>query len=207
MLLQQPHGFTGIAAQRGADQRSMFTGHVAIFVVPNGSRPPAIQLGRIAKRQRHRAQPLIRAGGKQCCVKARVCQRPLFAHQHRVTVGLHRGAVERMVRRHELALPGDVAVLDRHPQHKTLELAARSCEILEIIVRERGDAKPVLRFGLDQTLLGQSRQPLAQHTGAAVVAVGQLGEAQPGAWQDAAGQDVGAELRVHLLTAGDGSQW
>ena len=62
-----------------------------------------------------------------------MCKRPLLGHQRRVALGLHRRAIERMMGGDDLALPSDVAVLDRHPQHQTLELAARRREIFEIV--------------------------------------------------------------------------
>ena len=59
MFIQQPHSFGGITAQRGAHQCTMFTLHIAIFIVAERPRPPSIQLGRVAQRERHVAQPLI----------------------------------------------------------------------------------------------------------------------------------------------------
>ena len=114
------------------------------------------------------------------------------------------------MRCHDLALPSDVAVLDRHAQHETFELATRCREVLEIILRDRSDVEPVLRFGLHQSLLGKACETLADDAGAAVVAFGELGEPQLGAGQHPARQDVGAQLGIDLLGTGDaasGDRW
>ena len=66
--------------------------------------------------------------------------------------------------------------------------------------------KAVLRLGLHEALLGEAGEPLAHDAGAAVVALGELGESQLGAGQQATRQDVGAELHVDLLGPRDRSQ-
>ena len=71
-------------------------------------------------------------------MEAGVRLRPLLAHHHRVAVALHRRAIEGVMGGDDLALPGDVAVLDRHPQHQSFELDSGRREIVEIVDRDSG---------------------------------------------------------------------
>ncbi len=105
-----------------------------------------------------------------------------------------------------LALPGDVTVFDRHPQDKSFEFDTRSREIVEVVIRQWRHVKAMLRLGLHQALLGETGQSLADHTGAAVVTLGELGKSQFRAGEHASRQDVGAELHVDLLGPRDGGQ-
>ena len=135
-----------------------------------------------------------------------VSQRPILAHDHGVALALHRRAIERMMSGHDFALPSDVSVLDRHPQHQAFELATCRREIVEIILRQRSDVKTVLRLGLHEALLGKTHQTFSDHAGAAVVTDGEFGKSKLGARQHPARQDVGTQLRVHLLGTRDGRQ-
>ena len=184
----------------------MLTGHIAVLVVTDRPRPSAVQLGRIAQRQRHVAQPLIGASGKESAVKPGVRSGPFLAHQRRVALAFHRRAIEGVVGGDELALPGDVSVLDGDPQDQTFERTTCRGEVFEIVERQRRDVKAVLRLGLNQTLLGQAGEALAYDAGAAVVSLGEVGEAQLRTGKQTTRQDVGAQLRVDLLGSGDRRQ-
>jgi hypothetical protein len=206
MFLQQPHGFDGIAAQCGSNQGAMFALHIATVVVTDRARPATIQLGSIAQRQRHTTQSLIGTSGEERLVEPSMRERPLLAHDYRITVALHSGSIEGVMGGDHLALPGDVAVFDRHPQNQSFEFDTGSREIVEIVIRERRHMKAVLRLGLHQTLLGESGETFAHHAGTAVVTVDELGESQFGAGEQATRQNVGTELYVDLLTSRDRSQ-
>ena len=118
----------------------MFTLHVTIVVVADRQRPTPVQLGRVAQRQRHVPQALVRARGQQSLMEPRMGQRPLFAHHDRISGGLHRGAVERVVGSDDIALPRDVAVFDRHTQDQAFELG----QVVGIFKLEDGAEKAQL---------------------------------------------------------------
>ena len=107
----------------------------------------------------------------------------------------------------ELALPGDVTVLDGDAQHQTFERASCSGEVFEIVEGQGGDVKAVLRLGLHQPLFGKAGEALSHDAGAAVVPLGEVGEAQLRAGKQAPRQDVATQLSVDLFGTGDRRQW
>ena len=149
MLLQQPHGFGGIAAKRSIHQISVFARNVASLVVADRAGPPTVQFGSVTQRQRHRAEPLVRARGQERSVKARVAVGPLLAHHRAFTLEVDRCPFEYMIGSDHPALPCDVAVFDRHPQHQTFERAARGGEIFEVV-----------KFRTMRDAIGPDGQPL-----------------------------------------------
>ena len=117
---------------------------------------------------------------------------PLIA-ESRGIIGVElRGAAEEMMRRDEPRLPFDIAIRDGVAQGQALELAAGVGEIAQIGRRKIDDLEALLRFALDESLLGEAEHAFAQNPHAGVVALGQLGVAESLAGCMPPGEDVRA---------------
>lgn len=87
-------------------------------------------------------------------------------------------------------------------QGQRLEFAARIGEIEKVGGGQGNDLEPLLWLSSYQTLLGQAKQALTEHSHACLVALAQLAVAEPLPGLVPPGEDVGSQLAIHTLCLG-----
>jgi hypothetical protein len=91
--------------------------------------------------------------------------------------------------------PAVAAPIDRFDNRPAFEVLADARNIVEVVERDRRDAKAAIGFLADQPVGGKPRQRFPQRAGAHPVTLMQLGKPQPAAGGEDAKQDVRLETR------------